>query len=148
MLTIAAGAILRLPHFVIWLKPMRTPGVGSRLSMVVVAVAMLGGAGACSTEAGVGTSEGVPPEGVASGKAAPSNAERVGEPEQVVQNMRAPGAGNSERGSAIESGARASAAGMSRANGTSLAPRTNSVETITSKHLEAELNRLEAELAN
>jgi hypothetical protein len=42
--------------------------------------------------------------------------------------------------------ARTSAA-VSRAGG-ALAPRSNPAETITSKHLEAELNRLEAELAN
>ncbi|HTV21317.1 MAG TPA: hypothetical protein VMG12_21670 [Polyangiaceae bacterium] len=134
---------------------MRTLGVGSRCSVLVVAVAMLGGASACSTESSAVAAEHMAAdhlaaEHVAAEGASASSAARARAPEQVVQNMRAPGAATAEpRGGALESGARASAAGsMSRANTGTLAPRSNGAETITSKHLEAELNRLEAELAN
>lgn len=117
---------------------MRTLGVGSVLMM---AVAMLGGALACST-----------PEPGAKADGTASSAARANEPEQLVQNMmgKAPvsAAAPETSGAAIPSEARASAAGVSRAKGDSLAPRSSSAETITSKHLEAELNRLEAELAN
>jgi len=120
-------------------RSMRTLGEGSRFSVLVMAVAMLGGASACST-----------PEAVAKSESAASSPEPAGEPRQVVQNMKGQGTTSaSERGdSAVAGGARASAAGVSRANGATLAPRSNAAETITSKHLEAELNRLEAELAN
>ena len=121
--------------------PMRTLGVGSRFSVLVMAVAMLGGASACSTN-----------ESGAKVDATSSTAARTSEPEQLVQNMmgKAPvsAAAPEVRGAALPSEARASAAGVSRAKSDSLAPRSNGAETITSKHLEAELNRLEAELAN
>jgi len=117
---------------------MRTLGVGS---VLVMAVAMLSGPLACSTpEAGATKADGTA-----------SSAARANEPEQLVQNMmgKAPAsAAAPETSGAIPSEARASAAGVSRAKGDSLAPRAGSAETITSKHLEAELNRLEAELAN
>jgi len=135
-------------------------GVGSPFSILMLPLAMLGGLAACSTGEASENAEGavLNSEGV--------SAERAGgEPQQVVQRMvgtvtlanaspaqsasmavpSAP-AGAAVAGMAAE--ARASAAGDSRASSGSLAPRSNAAETITSKHLEAELNRLEAELAN
>jgi hypothetical protein len=114
--------------------PMRMLGVGSRFSILALAVAMLAAASACSTRDGAEKSGGA--EGEASA------------PEQVVQQMKAPPEPSTAAGPAVAREARASASVVSRANGASLAPRSNAVETITSKHLEAELNRLEAELAN
>ena len=122
-------------------KPMRTLGVGSRCSILMLAIATLGGtSAACSTREAGARSDG-----------AASSSERAGEPEQVVQTIRTQavqtqGASSDQRDALGE--ARASAAGVSRANGASLPPRSNGAETITTKHLEAELNRLEAELAN
>jgi hypothetical protein len=145
-------------------KPMRLLGVGSRFSTLALAMLgglTLGGLGACSSSEAGAKSEGMASEGMVSeGMALPESAsidDKSGEPEQVVRQMKAspeprsaPGAVATARGvagEAIPSEARASAAGVSRASG-GLAPRSNSAETITSKHLEAELNRLEAELAN
>lgn len=115
-------------------------GVGWRWSLVVMAVAWLGGASACSA-GGAGAK--------ADGQAA--SAERASQPEQVVQKMigtDVAGARTAEGEGAVVGESRASAAVVSRSKAGSLAPRANSVETISSKHLEAELNRLEAELAN
>jgi hypothetical protein len=133
-------------------EPMRLLGVGSRLSILALVVAMVGGlTPACSSDAGAKS------EGVALPAESAGIDGKSGEPERVVQQMKAspeprPAAGavataRGVAGEAAPSEARASAAGVSRANG-GLAPRSNSAETITSKHLEAELNRLEAELAN
>jgi len=144
---------------------MRLLGVGSRFSILAPTVAMLGGIlaclGACSSSEASAKAEGVAltSEGAADAKS--------GEPEQGVRQMRAslapgpaprtpsdgeavagePVAGEPVAGEPVVREARALAAGVSRASG-ALAPRVGSVETITSKHLEAELNRLEAELAN
>jgi hypothetical protein len=121
---------------------MRTLGVGSRLSIFALTVALLAGASGCSREANA-SSEGAAPKAEAAS----------GEPEQVVHHI----VGEAVVAKAAEAGmaamrepnqARASADGLPRAKGDSLAPRSNAAETITSKHLEAELNRLEAELAN
>jgi hypothetical protein len=113
---------------------MRMLGEGSRFSILALAVAMLAAASACSTRDAAEKSGGVEGEGNA--------------PEQVVQQMKAPAEPSAPADTAVAREARASATGLSRANGGSLAPRSSAVETITSKHLEAELNRLEAELAN
>jgi hypothetical protein len=156
-------------------EPMRLLGVGSRFSFLALPVAMLGvlgrlmlgglmlgglmlgglmlgGLGACSSG-----EPGARSEGAVLATASASAEGKSGEPEQVVRQMKASpepstaaGAGRAQEaaaGEAVSSEARASAAGVSRATG-GLAPRSSSAETITSKHLEAELNRLEAELAN
>jgi hypothetical protein len=140
-------------------EPMRMLGVGSRFSILMLAVATLGGQAGCST--GTSSAAGEHPEDGSEAAAAP--AERASAaPQQVVQRMvgkttsaesnaaeskaPVPDAPASAAGEAVAGEARASAAGVSRAG--ALAPRASSVETITSKHLEAELNRLEAELAN
>jgi hypothetical protein len=138
-------------------EPMRLLGVGSRFSTLALAVAMfggltLGGLSACSSSEARAKSE-----GVALPEESASIDDKSGEPEQVVRQMKAspeprPAAGavataRGVAGEAVPREARASAAGVSRVNG-GLAPRSNAAETITSKHLEAELNRLEAELAN
>lgn len=128
--------------------PMRTPGVGSRWSVLVMGVAMLGGASACSTrEAGARTDAAVVP---APTSAEDSTAGRRREPEQAVQNMlpKPPGSGVSTQVSGELPGDVASGETARSEAVPSSAPRTTPGETITSKHLEAELNRLEAELAN
>jgi len=72
------------------------------------------------------------------------------EPEQVVQRMApepassASSAADQRAAGARAADARLSAAGMRRAN----SRPSSAGEPITSKHLEAELNRLEAELGN
>lgn len=132
-------------------------GVGSRFSILMLAVATLGGQAGCST--GTSSTAGAGSETAA----APAERASAG-PQQVVQRMvgkatsdessaaesnaPVPDAPASAAGEAVAGEARASAAGVSRASAGALAPRASSVETITSKHLEAELNRLEAELAN
>lgn len=128
---------------------MRTVGVGSRCSILALAVVMLGGASACLTG-----ETGAPSEVVTSGQRASGSRQQR---EQVVQKIVGTGSGQGvvaegrvavEPRPAGESQASASAAGVSRASSDALAPRANAADTITSKHLEAELNRLEAELAN
>lgn len=134
-------------------EAMRELGVGSRFSTLALTVAMLGGLllgglGACSSSEPGAKSEG---EALASENA--SAASKSSAPEQVVRQMKpspepsAALAGEGAAGELVSREARASTAGVTRANG-GLAPRSTPGETITSKHLEAELNRLEAELAN
>jgi hypothetical protein len=138
-------------------KWMNCKGVGSRFSILVrgttskrggltrsLSVALFA-ASALSASLGCSTSESEP----ASSQPA-ALAERVtGGPEQVVQRM-APeptsAASSGDRRAAVErpADARLSAAGVTRADSRPSSPG----EPITSKHLEAELNRLEAELDN
>jgi hypothetical protein len=147
-------------------EPMRSLGVGSRFSFLALPVAMLGGlmvgglmVGGLMVGGLSACSSGEPArsEGAVLATQSTTAEGKSGEPEQVVRQMKASpepstaaGVGRAEEaaaGEAVSSEARASAAGVSRATG-GLAPRSSSAETITSKHLEAELNRLEAELAN
>jgi hypothetical protein len=135
-------------------EAMRLLGVGLRFSFL--ALVGWGWLSGCSTRA-LENSDGA----VLSSRGATTEHESA--PQQVVQRMvssatpgsassgsapKAPSGASAESGVAGEGMARArTSAAVSRAGG-ALAPRSNPAETITSKHLEAELNRLEAELAN
>jgi hypothetical protein len=124
----------------------------------MLAAAALGGTSACSTR-----------EASARADVEETSGEQANQPEQVVQTIRTqsvetPRTGaagsfiespNTERADTSETASEpraalgeASAAGASRADGSPLPPRAGAAGTITTKHLEAELNRLEAELAN
>ncbi len=124
-------------------------GVGARFSILARAVALLGGlmlggmmlgsSSACSSSEAGAKSDGAE---LASESASVEGKSR--EPEQVVRQIKAAPEPSVAAGGVLERQAAAGEAVTSEAR----APRSNSVETITSKHLEAELNRLEAELAN
>ena len=121
-------------------RQMSEQGSRSRWSLLVLGIiavswgAMSWGAMGCESRA----------EGAAPGADAVVGAQ-PGQPERVVQHMTptpaspaaAEGAARAERRDVASSGVASSGAGAARAP-----------EPITSRHLEAELNRLEAELAN
>jgi hypothetical protein len=136
---------------------MSCKGVGSRFSILVRGTtSKLGGltpsltvalfaASALAASLGCSTSESEP----ASSQPAALAEHVTGGPEQVVQRMApeptsaASSAGRRAAAGERPADARLSAAGVTRADS-----RPSPGEPITSKHLEAELNRLEAELGN
>jgi hypothetical protein len=111
-------------------------GVGSRWSMVWGVACLLSGLSGCFSA----EEETAPTGSKASGPAAQASVERPREePEQVTMSNRA------RAGSARA--AESASAGEAQTVSIGIAdPRVRAEEPITSKHLEAELNRLEAEL--
>jgi hypothetical protein len=135
-------------------EPMPLLGVGARFSILARVATLLGGrllgglmlgglvlgsSIGCSSSEGGAKSDGAEPASESASVEGKSS-----EPEQVVRQMKAAPEPSVVAGGVLARQAAAGEAVTSEAR----APRSNSAETITSKHLEAELNRLEAELAN
>lgn len=131
---------------------MRTLDVGSRFSMlalraVTMLAVMLLSVSACSDQSSA--------ESASASRQLSEHA--TAEPQQVVQRIvatpdavgaRTPARSGHDGSRAVVSEARGAAAGSAQRGGDALPSRANNREPITSMHLEAELNRLEAELAN
>jgi hypothetical protein len=115
---------------------MRTSGAGRELLVLLWGLGVAAALSSCAS-----------PEATAErGSVEASRGELAREPQQVVQRMVPVSAHSTDGPSAVEAPAVGSAAAESPVARRTAGGDRHAVEPITSRHLEAELNRLEAEL--